>query len=56
MEDRSRPRYNPTPEEIAEGCRKIREGWSDERWSREKAKEWQIPEVSAKKLPPHGHS
>ena len=53
MEDRSNLRHVPSPEEIAEGCRKIREGWSDERWAKERAKEWQLPIVSAKKLPTH---
>ena len=36
----------PTPEEIAEECRKIREGWSDERWKREDTLPgWELPRV-----------
>ena len=27
--------FNPTPEEIAEECAKIREGWSKDRWRKE---------------------
>lgn len=40
------PRLTPTPEEIAEECRKIREGWSDERWKREDTLPgWELPRV-----------
>jgi len=57
MEDRrSRSRYTPTPEEIQEECLKIREGWSKERWARERGPTpWSIPIISSakKNLPPH---
>ena len=34
----------PTPEEIAEACRKIREGWSEDKWKKQTgAVEWEIP-------------
>lgn len=28
----SKPEYMPTPEQIAEACRKIREGWTARDW------------------------
>jgi hypothetical protein len=35
---------DPTPEEIEEECRKIREGWSKERWKKQVGQvEWEIP-------------
>jgi hypothetical protein len=35
MERSQRERYIPTPEEIRIECAKIRDGWSEERWSRQ---------------------
>ena len=35
---------DPTPEEIAEECRLIREGWSKERWKKQVGHvEWELP-------------
>jgi len=34
----------PTPEEIAEACRLIREGWSEEKWNKQTgAVAWEVP-------------
>ena len=51
-----RERYTPTPEQIAEECRKIREGWSEDRWARQSIqaeREWNPPVMKSGKLPPH---
>lgn len=44
-------RFVPTPEEIAEECAKIREGWSKERWERQKTnadRGWMPPVIGSK--------
>lgn len=39
-----RPPFVPTPEEIAEECRKIRDGWSKEKWANQsRVKSWEVP-------------
>jgi hypothetical protein len=44
-------RYIPTPDEIAEECAKIREGWTEERWRRQReTKDWEVPVIEAKTL------
>jgi len=44
---------DPTPEEIAEECRKIREGWSKDRWKRQTGRqEWELPIPKEPKLTP----
>jgi hypothetical protein len=46
-----RQRYTPTPEEIVEECAKIREGWTAERWRRQReTKEWEVPVIEVKTL------
>mgnify|MGYP003646605671 CR=1 len=48
-------RYVPTPEEILEGCRKIREGWPPER---ERAQagivKWDVPRMINPNFKPTG--
>ena len=47
MARRDEVHYTPTPEEIAEACRKIREGWTKEKWShQEQAVSWSLPHLS----------
>jgi hypothetical protein len=47
----SRERYIPTPDEIAEECAKIREGWSEERWRRQReTRDWEVPVIKVKTL------
>jgi len=44
-------RYIPTPDEIVEACAKIREGWSEERWRRQReTKDWEVPVIKSKTL------
>jgi len=39
--------YTPTPEEIVEVCRKIREGWSEDKWAKQSgATPWALPQLS----------
>jgi hypothetical protein len=43
-------RQPPTPDEIRAACAVIREGWSEERWSREMTeadRRWELPVVSS---------
>ena len=40
----TRTHFVPTPEQIAEECEKIREGWSPEKWAAQsRVKNWQVP-------------
>ena len=42
-------RYIPTLEEIAEECAKIREGWTEERWRRQReTKDWEVPVIEVR--------
>jgi len=46
-------RYIPTPDEIAEECAKIREGWSEERWERQRVnaeRGWMPPVIGTRDL------
>ena len=48
-----RQRYVPTPEEIARVCAEIREGWSDERWERQRTnadRGWMPPVIGTRDL------
>ena len=37
--------YTPTPEEITEECRRIREGWSEDKWAQQsRVVPWSLPE------------
>jgi len=42
----------PTPEEIAEECAKIREGWSEDRWRKQYGhpKGWMPPSIEQRDL------
>ena len=52
-------RYVPTLEEIAEECAKIREGWSEERWERQRVnaeRGWMPPVIGTRDLMGTGES
>tara|TARA_R110002020_G_scaffold302595_2_gene517962 strand:- start:5570 stop:5752 length:183 start_codon:yes stop_codon:yes gene_type:complete len=52
-------RYVPTLEEIAEECAKIREGWSEERWERQRVnaeRGWMPPVIGTRDLTGTGES
>ena len=54
-----RQRYVPTPEEIAAECAKIREGWSEERWERQRTQAdrgWMPPVIGTNNLAGTGDS
>ena len=39
--------YIPTPEEIVAECQKIREGWSEDKWSNQRqAVPWSLPQIT----------
>ena len=44
MPHKERPNRIPTPEEIADECRKIREGWSEDKWAQQSQRiPWKVP-------------
>ena len=46
-----RERYTPTPEENVAECAKIREGWTEARWRRQReTKDWEVPVIKSKTL------
>ena len=52
-------RYVPTLEEIADECAKIREGWSEERWERQRVnaeRGWMPPVIGTRDLMGTGES
>ena len=52
-------RYVPTLEEIAEECARIREGWSEERWERQRVtaeRGWMPPVFGTRDLTGTGES
>ncbi len=52
-------RYVPTLEEIAEECARIREGWSEERWERQRVnaeRGWMPPVIGTRDLTGTGES
>jgi hypothetical protein len=39
--------YTPTPEEIVEECKKIRDDWSKEKWLKQtQAVSWSLPQIN----------
>ena len=52
-------RYVPTPEDIIRGCAEIREGWSQERWDRQRVnaeRGWMPPVIGTRDLTGTGES
>jgi len=49
----AKERYTPTPDEIARVCAEIREGWSEERWERQRVnaeRGWMPPVIGTSNL------
>tara|TARA_R110000824_G_scaffold394392_1_gene594146 strand:- start:1513 stop:1698 length:186 start_codon:yes stop_codon:yes gene_type:complete len=52
-------RYVPTPEDIIRVCAEIREGWSKERWERQRVnaeRGWMPPLIGTRELTGMGES